>query len=158
RSARRAATELRDHWAVKRLPSRVPWRTTIRVGARAEELPVVRCHLAMRLRSAIGALVTTFAAAPWCLVACGAARAPVCTASPPASAAPTVSSDTKVAVPPHSHASPRVTQIPEVYPEAECARVEGTEFPRADRPSQDELPSLRDCDSEILYYGIGRSP
>ena len=45
----------------------------------------------------------------------------------------------------------------ETYKEsrAVCARVLSAEPPSSDKPTPEEARSLKDCDSEALYYGIG---
>lgn len=40
---------------------------------------------------------------------------------------------------------------------AECVRVETAAFPGEDQPSPQAIESLAGCDSESLYYGIGRA-
>ena len=42
--------------------------------------------------------------------------------------------------------------------EATCKRLAGREPPAADRPTPAQSRALKSCDSERLYYGVGRAP
>jgi uncharacterized protein YecT (DUF1311 family) len=111
----------------------------------------------MRLRGAAGA-------AFWAALFVGACKPtqtlapstiqPVAAASSASSAAP-LGPTGRASSAPSSSAAP---EAPAPDPEAECARVASAAFPRADRPPPGELPTLRGCDAEALYYGIGRPP
>lgn len=63
-----------------------------------------------------------------------------------------------------STAAPPVSAVPPPEPAAPqdaastCARVASTPFPPGDLPTAEERRALGGCDSEALYYGIGRAP